>query len=390
MRQIAQRQLDRVNGILASNISRNDSFLGGKLGLLFYYFHLYKVTEKPEFSIKGTELLENVLKNVNASPPQLIGPAFSSGGAGLGYVINFLKNEGFVDFDIDSEFRELDKYLFTTASYQIEGDFIDFLHGAMGVVHYFSERKNTAIVDFYLDELIQKICGKVVKKEAGYWFRNTTLKADDGEDINFGLPHGLSGILLILLNVYSKSDHKEAIKDIIQEGIRFIRKYKMDIDFSNDEYSFFPFIVRQEADEISAPNRLGWCYGDLNEVLLFYRAGKLFNDSQLIDLADVIGTQALMRKDTRSTLVADSNFCHGSSGLAQFYRKLHAERELSEYKHGYEYWTEQTILFLDKDLENGLYAAKEHELLNGLVGVAFSLLSYVSDYELEWSRALLL
>jgi hypothetical protein len=164
----------------------------------------------------------------------------------------------------------------------------------------------------------------------------------------------------------------------------------MDIDFSNDEYSFFPFIVKQGANEISAPNRLGWCYGDLNEVLLFYRAGNLFEDNELIDLADVMGTQTLMRKTQMATLIEDSGFCHGSSGLSQFYRQLYRERKLPVYKEGYTYWIEKTLIFLEEDLVNGLYSGKEHEMLNGLIGVAFSLLSYTSAQELDWSKSLLL
>lgn len=391
MRQAAQKQLLRVNSLLEGGDSKNDSFLSGKLGLIFYYFHLYRVTGESYYNEMGDKLLENVFRDLNSGHPRLIGASFSSGGSGLGYVMNFLNEKNLVAFDVESEFVELDQFLFEMAFHQMEEDFIDYLHGALGVVHYFSERKPSPVIDDYLDRLVGKLFTRVIMKDAGYWFRNYFLKVDeDKESINFGLAHGLSGILLILLKVYHRSSHKEMIKKIVLEGIRFIRKYKMDIDFSNEEYSFFPFIIKTGANEISAPNRLGWCYGDLNEVLLFYRAGKLFDDNELIDVADVIGSMTIMRKDAVSTLVADSNFCHGTSGLAQFYRKIYDDSGLEMYKEAYEYWIGQTIVRLDKDLEDGIYAGKEHDMLDGLIGVAFSLLSYVSDRELDWSRSLLL
>jgi lantibiotic modifying enzyme len=390
MRQTAQKQLDRVNEALMSGVSRNDSFLSGKLGLSFYYYHLFKVTGNIDYSNKAEELLDAVMENLSSGYPKLVGASFGSGGAGLGYIMNFFNKEQLISFEIDKDFEALDEYLFRMAFLQIEEDFIDYLHGALGVVHYFSQREKTVVIDDYLDKLVVKICDRAIKKDGGYWFRNHVLKIEDKENINFGLSHGLSGILLILLNVYERSSHKEVIERVITEGIRFIRKYKMDIDFSNDEYSFFPFIVRQDAVEITAPNRLGWCYGDLNQVLLFYRAGKLFNDNELIDLADVIGAQTLMRKDLRSTLVVDSGFCHGTSGLAQFYRTIYNERGLSVYKEAYEFWMEQTILMLDKDFREKVYAGKELELLDGLVGVGFALLSYLSEDQLDWSRSLLL
>ena len=390
MRQIVQTQLDRVNAAIEEGSSRDDSFLSGKLGLIFYYFHLYKVTGATDFCNKAEDLLDNVLADLNTDSPKLVGASFGSGGSGLGYVMSFLQQEGFVNFDIDREFADLDEYLFNMALNQMNEDFIDYLHGAIGVMHYFTERKPTPVILDYLDRLILALCSRVVKKDAGYWFRNYLIRTGNEDYINFGLSHGLSGILLILLNTYERSAHKDLIQKVILEGIRFIRKYKMDIDFSNDEYSFFPTFFKQEATEITAPNRLGWCYGDLNQVLLFYRAGKAFNDRHLIGLADLIGAQTLMRKDPRSTLVVNSNFCHGTSGLAQFYRRLYAERSLPAYKEAYEYWTERTVIYLDKDLESGLYAGKEHELLDGLVGVAFSLLSYISERDLEWSKSLLL
>ncbi len=390
MRQIALQKLDRLNRFLESGASRNDSFLGGQLGLVYYYFHLYNFNGDEAVKTRGEELLQEVFANFNSGYPRLVGTSFSTGGAGLGYVVNALAKGRFINFDITAEFAEFDRYLFNTAVFQIEDDFIDFLHGALGVVHYFTEREDSPIINQYLDELVLKTCERAIKKDAGYWFRNYVIKLEEKENINFGLSHGLTGILLILLNTYSRSAHKEMLETVIMEGIRFIRKYKMDVDFSNDEYSVFPFIVKEKATEIMAPNRLGWCYGDLNEVLLFYRAGHLFGNQELTNLADVIGSQTLMRKTSNATLVDDSNFCHGAAGLSQFYRKLYQEGSLAPYKEAYEYWIEQTILLLDKDLDNGLYAGKEHEMLDGLTGIAFSLLSYVSDHELSWSKSVLL
>jgi len=45
---------------------------------------------------------------------------------------------------------------------------------------------------------------------------------------------------------------------------------------------------------------------------------------------------------------------------------------------------------LDKELESSFYSGRELDMLEGLIGVAFSLLSYVSEKELNWSKSLLL
>ena len=125
-------------------------------------------------------------------------------------------------------------------------------------------------------------------------------------------------------------------------------------------------------------------------MLLFYRAHKLFHEPGLLELADVIGTQTLLRKTPNATLAVDAHFCHGTSGLAQLYRTVYKESGKEAYRKGYEYWIEQTILMLDNDLKKDLYKGKEHNLLEGLPGIAFTLLSYISPRELNWSKALLL
>lgn len=390
MEQITTKELDKIHRILAGGKGENDTLLGGNLGVAFYYFQLYKVTEDAEYLDKGNSLLEEIFSNLNNGMPGLIGPAFSSGGAGLLYVLNLLTRERWIDLDMKNGFEELDKYLFNSAVAYIEDDYIDCLHGAFGIIHSFSDRPAGSMAIEYMDILIEKICRKAVKDPHGCWFRNYVMQTDEKKEINFSLSHGLCGMLLILIECYPASVHKSLIVQTVKDGTRFILKHKMYIDFSNEEYSFFPFWIDPAANEIINKARLGWCYGDLNETLLFYRAGKLLGDEELVRVANLAGLSSLMRKDERSTKVTDAHFCHGSAGLAQFYKILYQESGNEKYLEGYEYWIEQTILLLEKDMENGMYKGKEYDLVDGLLGIAFVLLNYISDKPLNWSRALFL
>ncbi|TWV99919.1 lanthionine synthetase C family protein [Chitinophaga pinensis] len=391
MQQIAQKHLNKLNLLLENYRTTNDTFLKGKLGLIYYYSHLYKVTEAPALKCKTEDLIGEVFANINAGVPALMGASLSSGAAGFGYALNAMSLQGFLQFEVNDELESLDEFLYRSALDLIAADNFDFLHGALGVVHYFTERMHTSPqVAVYLDNLIEKICLNAVEEDGGYWFKNSQIKIDGEDVISFGLSHGQCGILLILLNAYAHSVHKELIRKIITGGIHFILKHKIDIDFSLNEYSFFPFIMKSDAREISAPNRMGWCYGDLNEVLLLYRAGKLFNDDNLLMLADLIGVQSMMRTDENATMVISSGFCHGAAGLAQFCKTLYDERGLDQYRKGYEYWIERTIILLEEELPQHIYAGKEGDVLEGAIGVAFTLLSYVSEHELNWSKAFLL
>ncbi|WP_431214028.1 hypothetical protein ACQ86N_03870 [Puia sp. P3] len=69
MRHIVQTQLDRINAAIGGASSRDDSFLNGKLGLIFYYFHLYKVTGEQEYGNKAEDMLDAVMTGLNAESP---------------------------------------------------------------------------------------------------------------------------------------------------------------------------------------------------------------------------------------------------------------------------------------------------------------------------------
>lgn len=390
MQEIIHNRLNTLNRILQSISTTQNTFFSGRLGLLFYFYHVYLATGNNNFSQLGEKLLNGVFEDLNSGNPGLIGTAFSSGGAGLGYVVNALNKQGLITFDVDNEFDELDKYLFNTALSQISDDAIDYLHGALGVLHYFNDRDQTPVINVYVNTLVEKLCERAVYTDAGVWFRNYVIKPDKKNDINFGLAHGLTGILIILINAWPHMQNKDLVKNVVKEGVRFILHHKRDVDFSNEAYTTFPFSIKHEASKISAPNRLAWCYGDLSEVLLFYRSHRLLGDSQLTSLADMIGTQTLLRKTSKATLAEDSHFCHGTSGLAQFYKTLYLETGNPAYKMGYEYWIEQTVIMLDRDLEEGRWNGKEHNFVDGLLGTAFTLLAYVTEKELHWSKALLL
>ena len=389
MTHLVQDKIDKINSVLDKQVPTNDTFMSGSLGLAYYFYYTYKSTQQKEYLKKTTALIEDVFERLNSGTPGLFGSSLSSGATGLGFVINSIRKEDFPEMEIQKELMGLDEYLFSTSISQIENDVIDYLHGALGTLLYLCSRKPSAKITNQIDVLVEKICAKAVQEHEGCWLRNHFLQ-NSKDTVNFGLAHGLSGILLILINCYPLSNKKELIKKTVCNGIRFIQKHKMDINYSEDVYTMYPFTFKINDTDFSAPNRLAWCYGDLNQVLLFYRAGKLFEDQALIEYADIIGASTLLRKDEKSTMVWDSHFCHGAAGLAQIYKAIYHERNLPIYEQAYEYWIEQTILLVGVDLEKQTFTGKEHSLLEGLTGVGITLLSYMPNSDPQWSKVMLL
>ena len=366
--------------------------LTGKLGLVLYYFSLYEAFDDPDYANKSIELLEEVMNQESEIPAPLSGTGFATGMAGLGYILSVLQRAELAQINLEEDLKELDASMAEMALQQIiSEDRIDFLHGAMGVVHYFTTRSQEPHIRQYIETLINALCSKAVVSTEGIWFRNFIIHEKEKERIDLGLSHGNAGFLLLLLNVMEAGVVIPGLREVIAGGIRFILSRQIQPDFEQVQYANFPFSVHSENSvDIYFSQRLAWCYGDLNIILLLYRAAKYLNEPVWKEKADELALQTLVRKDVSSTLAADSHFCHGTAGLAQFYQTLYTITGDKRFTAAAEYWAEQTLQFIEVELEDNFYNGKECDLLNGLPGINLVLLSRISNKDLTWTKLLLL
>jgi lantibiotic biosynthesis protein len=392
-KKLAEEKILLINNILAKNTSVHHGFLGGSLGLLYYYYHSYTVLQNDTILQKAESLLAKVFEDINDTGNGMNGSLFGNGAAGFAYTVNYLQQNGFINFDVENEFADLEKHLFNAAEDLIAKDDIDYLHGALGIVHYFTTRAGESlIVKEYLNILVSEICLKAIVTKDGIWFKNYSLdRLKSDYKVDFGLAHGLTGILLILIKTWQFIDDKAQAEEVITKGIQYILANQMPADEENMEYAVFPTNLDTNTNVLHRINRLAWCYGDINQVLLLYRAGKLFGNSYYTEKADEIGFKTIERKSAESTLSTDAHFCHGSAGLAQFYLCLYNESGQHKYYQTYEYWINQTIDSIDKEIANNAYATNPTGLLEGWAGVALVLTEFIHEGEaMNWGKAFLL
>jgi len=393
LKETAAQKIRDINTILEVNTAYHHGFLGGNLGLLYYYFNAYKVLQSEALLEKAETLLAKVFEDINESGKGLIGASLCNGAAGFAYTVNYLQTEGFIDFDVDTEFAEMDRFLFDAANELLQKDEIDYLHGALGVLFYFTDRdKNSATIKQYVVALTEAVCKKAVLNQNGCWFTNYSIeRLKDPETADLGLAHGVCGALMILMKAWPFLDDRQLLEKTITAGIDFVLSNEIPTDAAEEEFSIFPVSVNTVSNKITSINRLAWCYGDLNVVLLLYRAGQLFLDSGYTDKADEVGTKTLGRKSDKSTLCTDTHFCHGTAGLAQLYLCLYNESGHFSYYKAYEYWIEKTIALVDNDITSKVYDGNPVGLLEAWAGVAMVLTEYVNEGEaMKWAKAFLL
>jgi lantibiotic biosynthesis protein len=388
--EITKQKISRINDVLVQSSAHANGLLSGKTGLLYYYYYASKVLNDNKLFTKGESILQAVFEDINTGGGNLQGPLFSNGAAGFAYAVNYLQKNELIDFDIDADFEELDKYLFDEAMKLLRATNTDYLHGAMGIFHYFSEREQTPKVSKYLNNIAASFCTKAIVTNDGLWFQNLGLERLTEKTVDFGLAHGLTGYLLLLLKAFKLLDNKDEIEKIIRLGIEYILKHEFPNSADEPECSLFPFYFESDSKELSRVNRLAWCYGDLNVVLVLYRAGLQFGDSRYTENGDRIGLSSIRRKSADATLSIDSHFCHGSSGLAQFYKALYNCTLNYAYYAAYEYWINETIELVDKEILEKKYHKNPASFLEGWTGVAMVLTDYVSKEKMNWAEMLLL
>jgi lantibiotic biosynthesis protein len=382
-------ELAGIYELIESNRPQNHSLLGGNLGLVLYYRERYLHSADFKYAQKAIDLLFEIYEALNDGTPLLYGSIFSSGVAGLAAVTNMLRNDGLVKKG-DIDLVDTNEFLFENAKDLFANQQNDFLHGGFGIVHYFSQLDSDESILQYVNELANIISKTAITDANTAWFLNKVPGMNEtDEDINFSLSHGLSGMLIILMNLLSKYAHLGRIEKIIQKGVHYIKGSRIVTGRQTDDLTQYPFSVSPNG-EGTLSNRLAWCYGDLGPVLLFHRYARFFSDSQINALANEVGVLTCTRQNTNDTLVKDSYFCHGSSGLLQFYNTLYSETGMSLYKHAKEYWHRETKRLLQLELNQGFHNGKETQLLEGLVGVALSFLSTGNSSASSWSKLLLL
>lgn len=388
-------QMDTIlNGIytaLRTSTNKDISLMGGRSGIVLFNFAYLKYqgpgdhTNEDDLPIQ--ELAERSLEEMRD-------PGFSTGTAGLNWLFAYLyKNE--ILAKEDWEFLcSGDAGLETTALNLLRHGNYDFLHGAIGIGHYFLYTGTSGSGVFFtlffdlLNELVYKSStGTIIP---GFDFTQYKCLPDE---VNLGFSHGLAGILKFCLQCYKQNICTTASKILAQRIIDYLLD-NMNLDRS---INYFPNKIMEgrRTDEYS---RLGWCYGDLGIAYTLYQSGMLFDDRRLVNLAVEILEHTTTRRMETTTQVRDAGVCHGTAGIAHLYNRIWYSTRQPVFKEACDFWMQRTIDFAlysnglagyeKYNARNGIYE-NCHELLEGAAGIGLVFLSYLTG-DLSWDYCLML
>lgn len=372
----------------------------GHIGKLLYYFYGAHVLNNDDWLTKGYVLLEKVLNTITSKKDQnIFNSTLASGIAGLGFTLEILMKEGFLEQNFDSYLRRIDKFVYEGSIKRIKRGDTDFLHGGVGGFHYLSYRlKKNKAIRRYLEDFVLALDEVAVQydKDSKYFPNSFMLFEAKPDEVNLGLSHGMTATILVLVNLLEVDILPKLTANLIKQSIRFILKFQNDDLHDIGTYAYFPNSILLGESQYSESNLqkykggLRWCYGDLNITHLLYKASQILDNSKWLEVADKTGESTLEIRDIKLAKCHGSLFCHGASGIAYYYKYLYRLSKKQRYMQGYDYWISKAMELQENEVKQNYWTDIADYFLEGFVGSSMILMSELDHEATEWENIWLL
>jgi lantibiotic modifying enzyme len=387
-------KLSEIAGTLVKHtpdLKENIGLMGGKIGVALFYFYYAKFLGEDQYADHGVELISDVFDVINKD---FTYHTHAAGLAGIGWTVEHLAQNDFIDTDTNEILADLDPFLHKTMIYDIQNQNYDFLHGAVGNGVYFLSRITSEKSKDYLKELIDQMDRTSHKDEDGARKWLSTLNIEDGtKGYNLSLSHGIASIVAFLGKVLETGIYHEKVSDLLNGAVQYLLKYKLD----REKFpSNFPSWIR-ESEPLSG-SRLAWCYGDLGISTALWQAAQSAGNKDWEKIAVDVLLDSTARKDLKENTVLDAGLCHGAVGIMHIYNRAYHYTGIDTFKELALYWAEQTLNLAG--FEDGYAGYKawrtekyggwtpEAGFLEGIAGIGLAFISMLSGIEPKWDRAL--
>ncbi|WP_161596905.1 lanthionine synthetase LanC family protein [Chitinophaga vietnamensis] len=371
-----------------------NSLFKGPWGALLFMFY-YEQYADPTAD-NATALLEKIYEQYSIEEDSSY--AFCSGHTGPFWLLDHLNRHGFLEMDM--------QYLaddFVTATIVQSRDHLDhlnfdFLHGSSGMCNFLLHYSARPDVAAHLQEFVNAM---MLHSKMTAHGRSLPLFYTHEKPVGtfvdaFSLAHGSCSILIILAKIYQAGIAQEQCRQLLLESFPFILHHK-NTPAEGSFQALFPAIL----DGHSINSRLSWCYGDLNVALALWRCGQAINMPAWQEEAKAIMHYNICRNTDEAAGILDNCICHGSGGIAAFYRKFWFETGDIAFYHCASHWQRQAVEKISFDEEGRKHGIKvwqgkdkqwdyAWDLLDGGAGVGLSMLSHLHDTPLAWDECFLL
>ncbi len=380
LREIADDLIERYE---KNELEADIGLFSGKTGISLFLFYYSRYMKEERYEEYAQRLLESVFDDINSGN---LMPTYCSGLAGVGWTVDHLVEEGFIDEGNLKVLSDMDSYLINLLLNYLDRNDFDFLHGATGIAYYLRRRapKNSEVKEA-LDQYVRKLHDYAIFDDERKTAKIISVVMDEKEVptkkvYNIGLAHGMASIIIVLCKLYNVVEERTKCLKLIEGMSNYMllcEKVQNPVTFSR-----YPTYIEVDGNKNDSYGRLAWCYGDLNQGYCFLEASEVLQRENLRYKAIEVFYDLEKRKDIKKQTIRDTGLCHGSSGLVVICSNLLSRTGESIFEELIDYWIRITIEFYKNasGLDGFKMATKdsydfETSLLNGTAGVGLMFLS---------------
>lgn len=397
------KKLDEIYKSIVENLENETEIglLSGKSGICLFLFYYSEYLGSEEPANLAVDILTETIERINT---RVYAKTYCSGLSGIGWLLNHLAEEGFIDVDIDSLSSSIDEIIEKSVEEEMEANNYDFLHGVVGYGWYYLKRYNNVKFveskDFYKKKLFMIVDYlRDTAEEDINGFKWSTQRLEKHLSYDLSLAHGISSIIVFLSKLYALNEFKVKSEKLLFGSIQYLLTKK-----NLMAKVHFPDHVLKEkkSEEPIFNSRISWCYGDLgigNSLLL---ASRFIGNRNLESIAlETLKNVAKRSTKEYSFLNKDAILCHGTFGNALIFLKLSKIYSDSVFSKAATFWINDG---LEKGTRKSGYAGYSQytnigekvewinklSILEGISGIGLCLINYGSKLESCWDECLML
>ena len=368
----------------------DSGLLGGKAGITLLFAYLSKAFPEKKYLQTTFEYLDELN---DALANEELDYSLSAGVAGMAFIYQHLRNISILDVSEDLNLSELDVFIDRGVDLDFQSGNWDPLHGMVGLGIYFLERNKETGEKKYLEKIVDRLANmRTAAGEHRVWM-TPGFGTYSNDNYNFGMAHGMPGVLSFLAQTYGRGIRQQAIDEMISSCLPFLLQY----EYTNDTVYCFPPTIDLQPKKEKLHARLAWCYGDLSMANVLIHCGKALHNENLKNKGVEVALKTMHRTLENSGCV-DASFCHGSVGLTHQYHRLYQFTNNELFKIAADNWMDLTLQHFYKPAEygDGYYFQSFNEekktfefrtsygLLEGSAGIALVYLSYLYNFKPDW------
>lgn len=343
--------------------------LGGDMSLCILLEEFQESIDPREYQNLMTELINRNIRHVNEADELSYG--IYTGISGLYWTLQHLnKDESYTSY-----LEQLKPTLDWALDHFLDNGNYDLLYGANGIMISLVGTESAGdLINKYLRSL---------KRTAQYDEYGIFWSLTNSAVVNFGLAHGLAGIMqvLILYRLFNVSEVDIMLIDISASLIN-----RIDV---GGEIARVPCAIAEDKT-IFFDDGIGWCFGRLSIGYSLLRFYQILKNEQTKVIADRIIKESLTIVPNFKDLKHRLCLCHGYASTAYMYREIYNINCDQVYLDKAVSICESIVIELFEDGHIVSELADRYSLLSGFPGIILTINHILTMRHSRWQEVLLL